>query len=214
MKTFTIHSKKYGDKIVKVDDEDYERVMNFPRKWWFRTQNRGRTGYVMTEIYTPKKRYTIQLHHFIIGKKDGLIVDHKDRDSLNNQKENLRFCTYSQNNMNQKKSNKYSGITHICHWVVRLSKDKKMYFGGNFKKKYMAVEAADNLYKKLHGDSAVRKKGKGVTYDNYWKVIIGKDNNAFRGGLFKTEIEAAKAADELRKKLHGEFAVLNFPDKK
>jgi hypothetical protein len=45
-----------------------------------------------------------------------------------------------------------------------------------------------------------------------WKVEIYFNGNYLRIGTFKSEEEAAKAYDEKAKELHGEFALLNFPE--
>jgi len=55
-------------------------------------------------------------------------------------------------------------------------------------------------------------KFKGVSWSaarGLWQVHITKDKKGYFGGRFKTEVEAAKSANELMLKLHGEFAVLN-----
>ena len=43
---------------------------------------------------------------------------------------------------------------------------------------------------------------------------IGHLGNTYHSKRFLTEEEAARAYDELAKKHHGEFARLNFPNKK
>lgn len=54
---------------------------------------------------------------------------------------------------------------------------------------------------------------KGVTkYLNRWKSEIEVFGKKMHIGVFATAIEAAKAYDESAKRLHGEFAFLNFPD--
>ncbi len=58
-------------------------------------------------------------------------------------------------------------------------------------------------------------KYKGVSYikrKKKWAVYIKKDGRQFNLGCFADEAEAAKAYDASAKKLHGEFAHLNFPD--
>lgn len=47
--------------------------------------------------------------------------------------------------------------------------------------------------------------------DKIWIVATTKNGKKFHGGCFSDEIEAAKHADFLLKKYHGEFARLNFP---
>jgi hypothetical protein len=56
---------------------------------------------------------------------------------------------------------------------------------------------------------------KGVTYSKRkkkWAAHIKKDGRQFNLGCFNDEVEAAKVYDAAAKKLHGEFAHLNFPD--
>ena len=48
------------------------------------------------------------MHRVITGAGKGIFVDHKDSDSLNNQRCNLRLCTHRQNNQNRQ-ANKNSG---------------------------------------------------------------------------------------------------------
>jgi hypothetical protein len=47
---------------------------------------------------------------------------------------------------------------------------------------------------------------------NRWRARIRVNGKRISLGLFKDEIEAAKAYDRAARKYHGEFASLNFPD--
>lgn len=49
-------------------------------------------------------------------------------------------------------------------------------------------------------------------FRNKWRAMIQYQNARHYGGSYKNEIDAAKAYDELAKKLHGDFAMLNFPE--
>jgi hypothetical protein len=55
---------------------------------------------------------------------------------------------------------------------------------------------------------------KGLWWDSQkkrYRPSIVKDGKKYRGGRFRTAIEAAKAYDAMARELHGEFARTNFP---
>lgn len=64
--------------------------------------------------------------------------------------------------------------------------------------------------KKTRGRSS---KYKGVSRDKrgYWRAKIHFKGKHIFLGYFDNEIDAARAYDKAAKELHGEFAVLNFP---
>ena len=75
---------------TKIDKEDLDKVKNY--KWGLNH------NYVATRI---NKRH-IYLHQFILGKREGLVIDHINTNKLDNRKQNLRHCTNSQNLQNSK----------------------------------------------------------------------------------------------------------------
>jgi len=76
-------------KTALVSDEDYERVMQ--HSWCMHPQ-----GYAKARI---NKKYVL-MHRWIMGAKDGEELDHINGNKLDNRRENLRFCTHSQNQGN------------------------------------------------------------------------------------------------------------------
>ena len=120
---------KYGKHTIKYDEEDRQIV---DAHTWWTTQPRGNYArmYVWTHIPHPdggreersgrRKRKTVFLHQLIMKPENGKIVDHINHNGLDNRKENLRVCSYSQNNTNKRKkySSPYKGI-------CRLERDKK-----------------------------------------------------------------------------------------
>lgn len=56
------------------------------------------------------------------------------------------------------------------------------------------------------GYRGVRFNGKG------WQARIRVNNKELHIGMFKTAVEAAQARDKAARRLHGSFAVLNFPN--
>lgn len=79
-----------------IDDDDFERVNKF--NW---TVLIGNTG-IKYAVYKPRYKSFIYLHRFVINAPKGTIVDHKNRNGLDNRKSNLRLCNYSENAINSK----------------------------------------------------------------------------------------------------------------
>jgi len=146
MKEIILRSKKYGNKIVLVDDEDFDRVNSL--KWYYH-RTEYNTGKVLEyarrtsvwDSFTNKR--SILLHRFILGVlDDDCFVDHKDGNGLNNQKDNIRKCTRAENNWNKsvsiKKKSKYIGVyyfkkseKHVKTWKVYFRMNgKKLSFKG------------------------------------------------------------------------------------
>ena len=82
-----------SNKIIKVDDEDYPVLS---RLKWYESDN----GYAITD--SPVKH--LKMHKLIIGPISRIaVIDHINRDKLDNRKENFRSATKSENRINYKK---------------------------------------------------------------------------------------------------------------
>jgi len=94
-----------------VDDDDFDRVSQF--KWCI--LEGLHTNYAQTSIYPNGRHTTVSMHRLIMNKPKKMHVDHKDGNGLNNQQQNLRLCTRSQNLGNSLKrkgcSSKFKGVT-------------------------------------------------------------------------------------------------------
>lgn len=89
--------------LTKVSSDDYENVKQYT---WTKFN-----GYAFTKI-DGKHTY---LHNFIMGKAGkGKVIDHINRDKLDNRRENLRVATNSQNVQNREKqqgcTSEYIGV--------------------------------------------------------------------------------------------------------
>jgi hypothetical protein len=89
------------------------------------------------------------------------IVDHKDGNGLNNQKNNLRLCSYSQNSQNSKRpSHNTSGYKGACwskgsnKWQAYIKLNGKCIHLGYFTCLLKAARAYDLKAKELFGNFA------------------------------------------------------------
>lgn len=113
---------------IKLDKE-FKHLL----KEWSFCDNGG--GYAVACI-NGKKTY---LHHLIIGKKEGLVIDHVNGDKLDNRAKNLRHVSQRENCLNRKlnKNNTsgHKGVlfdSRINKWCARISPYGKYIHLGSF----------------------------------------------------------------------------------
>lgn len=85
---------------VMLDDEDYDKL---PKTGWYLTDSYHDKGVLRKTKYAAHDTYG-RMHRYILGltKEDkNLLVDHIDRNGLNNTKANLRIIDCSTNKRNQ-----------------------------------------------------------------------------------------------------------------
>jgi hypothetical protein len=137
---------------AKVSDADYERVFNFGK--WYAVKNKY-TFYAATMIGTR----VLFMHSLLMGSIGN--VDHIDRDGLNNQKENLRVVTASQNMANKRtprnNSSGYKGVSLFSatgKWHAQIGVNKKRLHLGFFNKVEDAARAYNEAAKHHFGSCA------------------------------------------------------------
>ena len=104
------------------------------------------------------------LHRSVLGLKpgDGQRADHRNGDTLDNTRGNLRVATTAQNCRNRKKqgsygNSPYKGVTRIKGrdlWVARICEDGRQHFLGRFTDPKLAALAYDHAARGLHSDFA------------------------------------------------------------
>jgi len=113
-------------KYALVDDCDYPYVSMF--NWYCDYR-----GYAQRAKIFDGKTKRIYLHRFIWYlhngvPKEGYMIDHIDRNPLNDSLSNLRLATPQQNMMNRSKhKNNTSGFSGICKLVKRDNRRKTIY---------------------------------------------------------------------------------------
>lgn len=143
-----------------VDNEDYEFLMQW--KWQASFDKKSNQFYAVTTKRSRIFNATIRMNRFIMSATDNKIfVDHIDRNTLNNQRSNLRIATHSQNGANRKShknsSSKYLGVSwkkDQNKWAATIQKDRNSYRLGVFSGEADAAKAYDNAAVKLHGEFA------------------------------------------------------------
>ena len=152
--------KNRGLFVTSVDDEDYEYLNCFK---WHAHKSRYNIYADTTIMRRDGSQTTIKMPSLIMKIPKGMVLDHIDRNTLNNQKSNLRLCTLSQNNMNRvrklndKYTSKYRGVffhKHCQKYTGHVGLNHKRYYIGYYKNELDAAHAYDTLAKKLHGEFA------------------------------------------------------------
>lgn len=140
MKTIQIFSSSQKGLFAMVDESDFATLSEF--KWC--AARIGKTHYAVAKI-GGKTRY---MHRLIMGSPKSRVVDHMDRDGLNNQRSNLRIATTSQNIINSDlRKNNSSGFTGVAwlktrnKWVAYITVMQKRIYLGVFCRKEEALAA-------------------------------------------------------------------------
>jgi len=95
--------KLTNNQVCKVDDEDFDRINSFTN-WKAQYRRSTKSYYAARYEWDRKKVKLIYMSRFIMNTPEGMICDHINHDTLDNRKENLRNCSYSQNSMNKRLS--------------------------------------------------------------------------------------------------------------
>ena len=96
-------------------------------------------------------------------------VDHRNRDTLDNRRENIRVATVGQNRANSRKklwrggkSSQYKGVSFLKHngrWRALIVKDKQAHVIGYFGSEIVAARAYNRAAVEFHGEFARVNEG-------------------------------------------------------
>lgn len=172
--------------VALVDDVDFEWLNQ--RKWWALWSRQTKSYYAVRCVYHPstQKTETVRMHRQILGlvKGDKMYGDHINRDTLDNQRSNLRVATRSENQRNRGlQSNNTSGYRGV--WYFAKCRRWQSYIKVHGKRRHLGLfltaEEAALAYNRaaveLHGEFAVLNvlPEPYVTEENHGSCIIPDD---------------------------------------
>ncbi len=133
------------NQTVIVDASDYEWLTQWP---WYAFHSRGKFYAArFRRVSEPDKPIMILMHRELTN-YEGEETDHRDRDTLNNRRKNLRPCSRSQNQWNrgsqQLNTSGYKGVSWSKQnkkWQAQTSQNGTKIHLGHYPTKEMAYAA-------------------------------------------------------------------------
>ena len=148
---------------TKVDEADYLELNK--HKWHVIKPNGG--FYACRSVWNPetKKKKMVYMHREICGFPEGKVIDHRDGETLNNCRYNLRVCENHQNVANHKiHKHNTSGVTGVFwrkdleKWGARIEYKGKRTYLGCFLNKDNAIKARKKAEIKYFGEYSNNNK--------------------------------------------------------
>ena len=132
------YEREYNSKHFKFLYCEGNRKLIEQFDYFPETHTKGHTSYV--RVTDPKRFGHNRLHTYYA--KDGLIVDHINRNGLDNRLCNLRLLTKRENSLNRTDNVKDVGVyLENGKWIARIKLNGKYYRLGKWKDKKQAILA-------------------------------------------------------------------------
>ena len=180
IKKIPLSGKNGSGLFALVSDVDYDKASQY--RWFL---NSG--GYAVRIIHYRgangnRTTKTVYMHRFIMEAPDNLVVDHKNHDRLDNRRTNLRICTVSENQLNNRAKG-YCWDNTSRRWRVTVKE--------NGKYRYRSYDTEDEAKKAVKmvrsGNIPLKKQGH---RSRYLPKYISK--NRLSGFYFRCVINGVK----------------------
>jgi len=140
--------------VALVDDADYEWL----NQWKWCASRAGNKFYATRNDYNGQNNI-VRMHNVIMGSSDGMDVDHKNGNGLDNRRKNLRICTRGDNVRNRKKPRvndyPYIGIQPSGKkWRSYIGHAGQVIYLGTYLTPEEAARAYDEAAKSYFGEYA------------------------------------------------------------
>lgn len=150
-------------KYCVIDAADYDHVMT--RGWCAARRKKDDTEYFYA--VASSKVDKILMHRWLLSAKPDELVDHKNGDTLDNRRLNLRLCTKSQNAQNRHVVLAQSGFKGVIatksgRWSAHITKNYRSRHIGTFDTKEEAALAYDAEAVRMFGEFANLNFPRGV----------------------------------------------------
>jgi HNH endonuclease/AP2 domain len=157
-----------GGEVALVDEEDLPRTLLYG---WYASQTSRKTGKpkIYVQGFIPGAgRPSVYLHRLVMDAPKGIKVDHRDGNTFDCRKANLRLATDNQNAFNRMPNtsmggkpcaSKYKGVSlerRTGKWVSSIGHMRVLYHIGTFADEIKAAEAYDDFSHWLHGEFGFR----------------------------------------------------------
>lgn len=156
-KSFEMVSLSISGRVVLVDEEDGERVLGEP---WGILKSREWAYVAIRRRGKPVRL----LHRELIGAPGGKWVDHKNGNTLDNRKANLRICSPSENARNRRQErgavSRFKGVSRHSptRWKAQIQVDGKHIYLGVFRTEEEAAGVYNAAAARLFGEFDVRAR--------------------------------------------------------
>lgn len=154
---YLILTNRKGEEVARaiIDAEDLGRVLAAGR--WSPIWNKAADCYYVFCMFAR-----VSLHRFVMCADPNEYVDHREHDTLDCRKSQLRRCSHMGNMQNRKGAhrNSKSGVRGVywCsskrRWIVQVRANNKKHYIGAYLTLGDAKVAAVSARERLHGDFA------------------------------------------------------------